>query len=330
MRRRHFLTLVGAAAAFPRVVLAQQPGKPVIGFLGSESPALSASLLPFFRQGLGEQGFVEGQNVEIDYRWAEGRNDRLPALAAELVRRDVSVIAAPATTPGALAAKAATATIPIVIFTAGDPVALGLVASLSRPGGNVTGTTSLAGELAPKRLELLRELVPTATGMALLINPTNPVLMASTTREAQAMARTLGLELHILEASAEREFDAVFAGLAQLRAGGLVIAVDSFFTSRREQLAQLALRHRVPAIYQSRDFAQAGGVMSYGGSLADGFRLVGLYTGRILRGEKPADLPRPADHENRVDHQFEGRKVTGPHGATGATCTRRRGDRVGT
>jgi putative ABC transport system substrate-binding protein len=292
MKRREFITLLGgAAAAWPLAARAQQPGMPVIGFLGSESPTRSARLVRFFRQGLGELGFLEGQNVTIDYRWAEGRNDRLPALVADLVRREVNIIAAPATTPGALAAKAATATIPIVMFTAGDPVALGLVASLSRPGGNITGTTSLAGELAPKRLELLRELMPRANNMALLLNPTNPALMASTTREAQAAARTLGLKLHILHAGTEREFDAVFAGLAELPASGLVIAVDSFFTGRREQLANLALRHRVPAIYQSRDFAEAGGVMSYGGSLADGFRLVGLYTGRILKGEKPVDLP---------------------------------------
>jgi putative tryptophan/tyrosine transport system substrate-binding protein len=292
MKRREFITLLGGAtAAWPIAAGAQQQPIPVIGFLGSESPAQSAGLLRFFRQGLGELGFVEGQNVTIDYRWAEGRNDRLPDLAADLVHREVSVIAAPATTPGALAAKAATATIPIVMFTAGDPVALGLVASLSRPGGNITGTTSLAGELAPKRLELLRELMPTAKSMALLVNPTNPALMASTTREAQTAARTLGLTLHILHAGTEREFDAVFARLAELPANGLVIAVDSFFTGRREQLAKLALRHRVPAIYQSRDFAEVGGVMSYGGSLADGFRLVGLYAGRILKGEKPADLP---------------------------------------
>jgi putative ABC transport system substrate-binding protein len=249
MRRREFSGMLVGAAAWPLVARAQQPVKPLIGFLGSESPALVASLLRFFRQGLGELGFVEGQNVAIEYRWAEGRNDRLPSLAADLVRRKVNVIAAPATTPGALAAKSATATIPIVIFTAGDPVALGLVASLNRPGGNITGTTSLAGELAPKRLELMRELVPTATVLALLVNPTNPALMASTTREAQAVARTFGVELHVLEAGTEREFDSVFAKLTQLRASGLVIAVDSFFTSRREQLAQLALRHRVPAIY---------------------------------------------------------------------------------
>jgi putative tryptophan/tyrosine transport system substrate-binding protein len=256
VKRREFITLLGGAtAAWPIAAGAQQQPIPVIGFLGSESPAQSAGLLRFFRQGLGELGFVEGQNVTIDYRWAEGRNDRLPDLAADLVHREVSVIAAPATTPGALAAKAATATIPIVMFTAGDPVALGLVASLSRPGGNITGTTSLAGELAPKRLELLRELMPTAKSMALLVNPTNPALMASTTREAQTAARTLGLTLHILHAGTEREFDAVFARLAELPANGLVIAVDSFFTGRREQLAKLALRHRVPAIYQSRDFA---------------------------------------------------------------------------
>jgi putative tryptophan/tyrosine transport system substrate-binding protein len=291
MRRREFIALLGGAAAWPLAARAQQPAMPVIGFLGSESPARAAGPLRFFRQGLGELGFVEGHNVAIEYRWADGHNDLLPALAADLVHREVSVIVAPATTPGALAAKAATATIPIVMFTAGDPVALGLVASLSRPGGNITGTTSLAGELAPKRLELLRELMPGANDMALLVNPTNPALMASTTREAQAAARTLGLKLHMLHAGIEREFDAVFARLAELPESGLVIAVDSFFTARRDQLAKLALRHRVPAIYQSRDFAEAGGVMSYGGSLGDGFRLVGLYTGRILKGEKPADLP---------------------------------------
>ena len=200
----------------------------------------------------------------------------------------MSVIAAPATTPGALAAKAATETIPIVILTAGDPVALGLVASLNRPGGNITGATSLAGELAPKRFELMHELLPKATVLALLVNPTNPVL---TTRETEAAAATLGVELHVLQARTEREFDGIFVRLSEVRAGGIVIAVDSFFTARREQLGQLALRNRVPAIYQSRAFAEAGGVMSYGGSLADGFLLVGLYTGRILKGDKPADLP---------------------------------------
>jgi putative ABC transport system substrate-binding protein len=291
VQRREFITLLGgAAAAWPLAARAQQ-STPVVGFLGSESSARSAKLLRFFHQGLREPGFVEGQNLAIEYRWADGQNDRLPALAADLAHRKVSVIAAPATTPGALAAKAATETIPIVIFTAGDPVALGLVASLNKPGGNITGTTSLAGELAPKRLELMRELIPKATILALLVNPTNPVLMEATKRDAQAAADTLGVELRVLHARTEREFDAIFARLSELRAGGLVIAVDSFFTARREQLGQLALRHRVPAIYQSRDFAEAGGVMSYGGSIADGFRLVGLYTGRILKGDKPADLP---------------------------------------
>jgi putative ABC transport system substrate-binding protein len=291
MRRRQLIALLGGAAAgWPLAARAQKP-TPVVGFLGSESAAKSADLLRFFHQGLGELGFVVGQNLAIEYRWADGYNDRLPALAADLVRREVSVIATPATTPGALAAKVATETIPIVILTAGDPVALGLVASLNRPGGNITGATSLAGELAPKRLELMHELLPKATVLALLVNPTNPVLMEATTRETQAAADTLGVELHVLQARTEREFDGIFVSLSEVRAGGLVIVVDSFFTARREQLGQLALRNRVPAIYQSRAFAEAGGVMSYGGSLADGFRLVGLYTGRILKGDKPADLP---------------------------------------
>jgi putative tryptophan/tyrosine transport system substrate-binding protein len=291
MRRRQLIALLGGAAAgWPLAARAQKP-TPVVGFLGSESAAKSADLLRFFHQGLGELGFVVGQNLAIEYRWADGYNDRLPALAADLVRREVSVIATPATTPGALASKVATETIPIVILTAGDPVALGLVASLNRPGGNITGATSLAGELAPKRLELMHELLPKATVLALLVNPTNPVLMEATTRETQAAADTLGVELHVLQARTEREFDGIFVSLSEVRAGGLVIVVDSFFTARREQLGQLALRNRVPAIYQSRAFAEAGGVMSYGGSLADGFRLVGLYTGRILKGDKPADLP---------------------------------------
>jgi putative ABC transport system substrate-binding protein len=291
MRRRDFITLLGGAALWPMAVRAQQTSMPVIGFLGSESPALWESNLRFFRQGLSETGYVEGQNVAIEYRWAEGQNDRLPALAADLVRRQVSVIAAPGTTPAALAAKAATATIPIVIFTAGDPVALGLVASLQRPGGNVTGATSLGGELARKRLHLLHELLPTATVMALLVNPSSPALAEPQAREVQAAALTLGLHLHVLRASTERDFDTVFATMLQLKATALVIAIDSFFTARREQLGALALRHGIPAIYQSREFAAAGGVMSYSGRLTEGYHLVGLYTGRILKGEKPADLP---------------------------------------
>ena len=291
MTRREFITLLGGAAAWPGAAHAQQTLMPVIGFLGSDSPALYASHLRLFREALRETGYVEGQNVAIEYRWAEGQNDRLPALAADLVRRQVSVIAAPGTTPAALAAKAATTTIPIVFFTAGDPVALRLVASLNRPGGNLTGATSLGTQLTSKRLELLHELMPTATVMALLVNPTNPALAESTARELLDAARRLGLRLHTVHASTERDFDSVFAELVQLRASALVIAIDSFFTGRREQLGALALRHGIPAIYQHRDFAAAGGVMSYGGSLTEGYRLVGLYTGRILKGEKPADLP---------------------------------------
>jgi putative ABC transport system substrate-binding protein len=246
--------------------------------------------LRLFHQGLNEAGFVEGKNVAIEYRWAEGRNDRLPALAADLVRHQVRVIAAPGTTPGALAAKRATATIPVVIFTAGDPVELGLVTTLNRPGGNVTGATSLGGELAPKRLELLHELMPRANDVALLVNPTNPTIAESAINAMQSAARSLALQLHIVRAGSPRDFDPVFTALGQRRAGGLVIAVDSFFTGRREQVAALALRHGVPAIYQYRDFAAAGGVMSYGGDL-EPYRLVGQYTGRILKGEKPADMP---------------------------------------
>jgi putative tryptophan/tyrosine transport system substrate-binding protein len=292
MRRRNLLTAFSCAAmAAPLRARAQQKAMPVIGFLSSESPPLFASRLDFFRQGLGETGYVEGKNVVIEYRWAEGRNDRLPALAADLVRRQVDVIAAPGTTPAAIAAKQATTTIPIVIFTAGDPVSLGLVASLNRPGGNVTGVASLGGELAAKRLSLLHELIPSATVMALLVNPTNPALVQSTAEEVQVAARTLGLQLHIARASTDRDFDAAFATMHELKAAALVIAVDSFFTARRIQLAELALRYRVPAIYQYRDFAAAAGVMSYGGGLEDPYRLVGRYTGRILKGEKASDLP---------------------------------------
>jgi len=291
MTRRDFIILLGAAAAWPVAARAQQALMPTIGFLGSESAAMFATHLRMFRQGLSETGYVEGQNVAIEYRWAEGQNERLPALAADLVRRQVAVIATPGTTPAALAAKAATTTIPIVFFTAGDPVALKLVGSLSRPGGNLTGATSLGGELAPKRLELLHQLMPTATVMAVLVNPSNPALAESTASKVQEAARALGLRLHTLRAATERDFDSVFTELVRLRASGLVIGIDSFFTARREQLGALALRHGIAAIYQDRDFAVAGGVMTYGVSLTEGYRLVGLYTGRILKGERPADLP---------------------------------------
>jgi putative ABC transport system substrate-binding protein len=263
---------------------------PVIGFLGSASAGPYARMMAAFRQGLNETGYVEDRNVAIEYRWAEGQNDRLPALAADLVRRQVTVIATTGT-PETLAAKAATATIPIVFQVGIEPVQVGLVASLSRPGGNLTGVTNLNVEVGPKRLELLKELVPTATLMAQLVNPTSPNLTESTTKDALAAARTLGVQLHVLHASTERDIDDAFAALVQLRAGALVIGSDVFFNSRREQLAALALRHAVPAIFQYREFAVAGGLMSYGANFTDSYRQVGVYTGRVLKGEKPSDLP---------------------------------------
>jgi putative ABC transport system substrate-binding protein len=288
--RREFITLLGGAAACPVVARAQQPGMPVIGFLDSKSPDDSAHMVAAFRQGLKEAGYVEGQNTTIDYRWAEGHYDRLPVLAADLVRHRVDVIAATGG-PAALAAKAASATIPIVFRIAADPIAAGLVASLSRPGSNVTGVTSLNLEVGPKRLEFLHELVPTATIMAALVNPTNPTNAEILSRDLQATARLLGLQLHLLHASSDADIDAVFATLTELRAAGLVIGTDALFTSRDEKLAALGLRYRIPTIYQWREFVAGGGLMSYGGSFADSYRLAGVYTGRILKGEKPADLP---------------------------------------
>jgi putative ABC transport system substrate-binding protein len=292
IQRRECITLLGgAAAAWPVAARAQQPAMPVIGFLGSEPPDPWANRVRAFRQGLSEIGYVEGRNVAIEYRWAEGQYDRLPALAADLVRRQVTLIATVVNSPAALAAKAATTTIPIVFAVGIDPVQFGLVASLNRPGGNLTGVTTLAGDLGPKRLELLHELVPTATLLALLVNPTSPIGAETQLRDLQAAARTLGLQLHVLHASTERDLDAVFATLVQLRAGGLVISSDGFLGSRNEQLAALAFRHAVPVIASNRDFAAAGGLMNYGGSVADAFRLVGVYSGRILKGDKPSDLP---------------------------------------
>jgi putative ABC transport system substrate-binding protein len=291
MRRRELITLLGgAAAAWPLAARAQQPGKPVIGFLDSKSPDDSAHMVAAFRRGLNESTFIEGQNVTIEFRWAQNQYNQLPVLAADLVRRRVDVIAATGG-PAALAAKAASATIPIVFRLAADPIAAGLVASLSRPGGNVTGVTSLNVEVGSKRLEFLHELVPTATIMAGLVNPTNPTNAEILSRDLQATARLLGLQLHLLHASSDADIDAVFATLTELRVAGLVIGTDAVFTSRDEKLAALGLRYRIPTIYQWREFVAAGGLMSYGGSFADSYRLAGVYTGRILKGEKPADLP---------------------------------------
>jgi putative ABC transport system substrate-binding protein len=291
IRRREFIaTLGGAVAAWPLATRAQQPAMPVVGFLNSSSPSAYAPMVAAFRQGLNEAGYIEGRNVTIEYRWAEGHHDRLPELAADLVRRKVTVIAA-TTTTGALAAKAATATIPVIFEMASDPVKLGLVASLNRPGGNLTGVTNLGIEVGPKRLELLQEIIPTATAFALLINPSNPTLAEPTTRDVRASARTLGVQLHVVSATTDNEIDDAFASLAERRVGGLVIGSDPIFSSKIERLASLALRYALPAVYQRREFAVAGGLMSYGADQWDAYRLAGVYTGRILKGEKPADLP---------------------------------------
>jgi putative tryptophan/tyrosine transport system substrate-binding protein len=287
MRRREFIAGLGGAAAWSLAARAQQ-AMPVIGLLNYSSPDLSADRLREFREGLSESGYVEGRNVAIEYRFAQGDYDRLTELAVDLVRRRVAVIAAPGSVAAAYAAKAATATIPIVFQSGVDPVEAGLVASLNRPGGNITGVTTLGVEVGGKRLELLHELVPTASIVAFLVNPAQRTVES---QSMQAAARVLGLQLHILHAGAERDFETVFASLAQLRAGGLVIGGDAFLISRSEQLAALALRYAVPAIFQYREFVAAGGLMSYGGNLADATHLVGVYTGRLLKGEKPADLP---------------------------------------
>ena len=292
MRRREFVSLFGGAAvAWPLAARAQQPALPVIGFLSSETPSGYAFRAAAFRQGLSEAGYVESRNLAIEYRWAEGHYDRLPALAADLVRRQVAVIAA-AGTQSALAAKAATTTIPIVFSTAADPVAEGLVASLARPGGNATGVNNLATELVQKQIEKLHQMVPAATAKAALVNPTNPTLAEPATKEVQAAGRTLGLKMiHIIQASTERDIDAAFATLFRLGAGALVVCPDTFFTSRRDQIAALAIRHAIPVIYHLRELPAAGGLMSYGPSATDGYRRVGIYAARILKGERPGDLP---------------------------------------
>jgi putative ABC transport system substrate-binding protein len=294
MRRREFITLLGGmAASWPLAARAQQPAMPVVGFLNAASPDLFAHVVSAFRLGLNETGYVEDRNVAIEYRWADGQYDRLPTLAADLVHRRVSVIATGSNIIAAMAAKAAARTIPIVFLTGADPVKDGLVTSLNQPGGNLTGVTTLNFEIAPKRLEVLRELLPTTTIMAVLVNPLNNLAVVETDlRQAQAAAHTLGLQvIHVLQASTERDLDSAFATLIQRRAGGLVISPDTFFSGKSAEIAALALRHAVPTISPYREFVRAGGLMSYGVSLTDLYRLVGVYTGRILKGEKPSDLP---------------------------------------
>jgi putative tryptophan/tyrosine transport system substrate-binding protein len=289
-RRREFITLLGGATVLPLAARAQQAAMPVIGLLSSWAPGDSPQLVAAFRQGLKETGFVEGQNVAVEYRWAEGRYDRLPALAADLVHRQVTVITTTGP-PAAQAAKAATTTIPIVFEMGSDPVNLGLITSLNRPGGNVTGATNLMVEITPKRLELLHELVPRATRVALLVNPSEAAITEATVRDVGAAARGMGLQIQVLNASNVREIDAAFATLASERLDALFVATSSFLIDRRVQLTQLAARHGVPTIYPVREHAEVGGLISYGTNLGDAWHQVGVYTGRILKGEKPANLP---------------------------------------
>jgi putative ABC transport system substrate-binding protein len=298
MRRREFITLlVGAAAVWPLAARAQQPAMPVVGFLNSGTPAGFAHLTAAFRQGLSEAGYVEGRNVAIENRWAEGQYDRLPVLASDLVGRKVSVLAA-TTTPAALAAKRATSTIPIVFTSGADPIAIGLVDSLSRPSGNVTGVNAYLSDLGAKRLELLRELVPSAAVIGVLVNPNFPDAETQS-KDLKEAARKLGQQVQIVNANSESDFDRAFSSFVQLQARALLVTVDPFFDSRREQLIALAARHKIPAMYFGREFVLAGGLMSYASDLGDTYRQAGIYVGRILKGAKPADLPvvRPTKFE---------------------------------
>jgi putative tryptophan/tyrosine transport system substrate-binding protein len=288
-RRELLATLGGAAATWPLMAGALQPAMPVVGFLNSASPGPFARNVVAFRQGLMEAGYIDGQNVAIEYRWAEGQTDRLPAMAADLVRRQVAVIVAP-DSASALAAKAASMTIPVIFLIGGDPVKLGLVATFNRPGGNITGVSVLFNTLVAKQLEALHETVPQADLIGLLVNPTNPNA-ESDTRDVQAAANVLGQKLVVVKGSTDSDLETVFVTLAQQRTGALVVSADPFFVSRRNKLVELAVRQTLPAIYPMRDFVVAGGLMSYGASLADGYRQVGVYAGRILKGAQPANLP---------------------------------------
>jgi putative ABC transport system substrate-binding protein len=290
MKRREFIALLGGtAASLPLAARAQQPAMPVIGFLNVTSPDGYKLYVAAFRDGLKQSGYIEGQNVAIEFRWAEGQYDRLPDMAADLVRRQVSVIVA--NTPANLAAKKATDTIPVVFTTASDPVQLGLVPNLSRPGGNVTGVSQLNVEIGSKRLELAHQLMPAATSLAFLINPSDSSRAETLLRDAQAAAVRLGLQLLVLRASTDAEIEAAFAGFARLKAGVLVIGADAFFNAKSQLLAELSLRYAVPSIYETSEFAYAGSLMSYGGNIKESYRWAGIYTGRILKGDKPADLP---------------------------------------
>jgi putative tryptophan/tyrosine transport system substrate-binding protein len=290
MRRRDLIILFGGAVTWPFTARAQQPAMPIVGYLSATSQDGGQERAAAFRRGLQESGYVEGLNVAIEYRWAEEQVDRLPAMAADLVKRHVTVIAA-GTTPAVLAAQAATTTIPIVFESGSDPVRLGLVTNLNRPGGNITGVTSLIIEVAPKRLELLHELLPTAKVMALLVNPADRALAQAEARETLSAARNRGVELHVLNVTSEGDFDAVFAEIKRLRVGGLVIGPGSVFNRGIDKLAALTVRHAVPAIWQLRSFPAAGGLMSYGSDILESYRLAGVYTGRVLKGENPAELP---------------------------------------
>ena len=290
MKRREFMTLLGGAAAWPLAARAQQPAMPVIGFLNSASPAEWTRFLTAFRRGLRETGFIEGLNVTVEVRWAEGQYARLPMLATDLVTRGITILVATGGSTSALAAKAATTIIPIVFSTGGDPVTEGLVASLDQPGGNSTGVSLLTNVLVAKRLEILREVVPNASIIGVLVNPRGAAAKAQLEHVEKA-ARTIGQQVHILRASSEREFEAVFATIVQTRIGALIVGADPFFNSRRDQLVALAARDRIPSIYEWREYAEAGGLMSYGSDLADGYHQVGIYAGRILKGDRPADLP---------------------------------------